>query len=89
MKAGFLAGTRQRENEVLLTEFLAKPTVSLTVPTRQTADYYAKLYVQLRAAGTPIPINDLWIASMVLENDLTLITRDEHFKKLPQLPLYA
>lgn len=89
MKAGFLAGSRQLENEALLTAFLASPTVQLLLPSRQTAENYARLYVQLRTAGTPIPINDLWIAALTLEHDLTLITRDEHFKKLPQLAIHS
>jgi predicted nucleic acid-binding protein len=43
------------------------------------------LFVQLRAAGTPIPDNDLWTAALALENDLVLITRDQHFERIPQL----
>jgi predicted nucleic acid-binding protein len=27
----------------------------------------------------------LWIAALALEHDLTLITRDRHFKRVPQL----
>jgi predicted nucleic acid-binding protein len=43
--------------------------------------------VQLKRAGTPIPDNDLWIAAIAWEHDLTLITRDEHFQYIPQLLL--
>jgi predicted nucleic acid-binding protein len=46
---------------------------------------YARLFVQLKRAGTPVPDNDLWIAALVLEHDLTLITRDRHFGCIPQL----
>ena len=28
----------------------------------------------------------LWIAALALEHDLTLITRDRHFRNIPQLP---
>ena len=85
IKVGFLAGGARPENEATLREFLAKPTVQVLVPSRETADHYAKLFVQLRKAGTPVPINDLWIASLVLQHDLVLVTRDEHFRKIPQV----
>jgi tRNA(fMet)-specific endonuclease VapC len=85
MKAGFQGGTQQRRNEGLLTKFLAKPTVAVLLPGRETAEHYARLFVQLKRAGTPVPDNDLWIAALVLEHDLTLITRDHHFERIPQL----
>lgn len=46
----------------------------------------ARLFVQLKRAGTPVPGNDLWIASLALEYDLLLITRDQHLQHTPQLP---
>ncbi len=85
IKAGFQGGTRQPKNARLLQSFLAKSTVSILFPGRETAEHYARLFVQLKRAGTPVPDNDLWIAAMVLEHDLTLITRDQHFLKIPQL----
>lgn len=85
IKAGFLGGTQQRRNEALLQALLAKPTVGVLLPARETAEHYARLFVQLKRAGTPVPDNDLWIASMVLEHDLVLITRDRHFESIPQM----
>jgi tRNA(fMet)-specific endonuclease VapC len=85
MKAGFQGGTRQHRNEALLTAILAKPTVDVLMPARETAEQYARLFVQLKRAGTPVPDNDLWIAAQALEHDLVLITRDRHFEKIPQL----
>jgi predicted nucleic acid-binding protein len=85
IKAGFLGGTQQRRNESLLNRLLAKPTVSVLLPGRETAEHYARIFVQLRRAGAPVPDNDLWIAALVLEHDLVLITRDRHFERIPQL----
>lgn len=65
--------------------FLAKVTVQVLLPSRDTADHYARLSVQLKRAGTPIPDNDLWIGALCLQHDLTLITRDRHFRHIPQL----
>jgi len=85
IKAGLLGGTQQRRNESLLNRLLAKPTVGVLLPGRETAEHYARIFVQLRRAGTPVPDNDLWIAALVLEHDLVLITRDRHFERIPQV----
>jgi tRNA(fMet)-specific endonuclease VapC len=85
LKAGFHGGTQQRRNELVLNKLLAKSTVSILFPGRETAEHYARVFVQLKRAGTPIPDNDLWIAALVLEHDLLLITRDRHFERIPQL----
>lgn len=87
IKAGFYGGSQQHRNEGLLQSFLAKSTVGILFPARETAEHYARLFVQLKRAGTPVPDNDLWIAALALEHDLQLITRDHHFKSLPQLLL--
>lgn len=87
IKAGFHGGNRLDQNESLLQSLLSKPAVAVLYPTRHTAEHYARLYVQLKRAGTPVPDNDLWIAALVLENDLRLITRDRHFHRIPQLLL--
>lgn len=85
MKAGFYGGSQRRRNEALLRQFLTRPTNGVLMPGREIAEQYARLFVQLKRAGTPIPDNDLWIAARVLEHDLLLITRDKHFAKVPQL----
>jgi predicted nucleic acid-binding protein len=86
IKAGFHGGTQRHRNEALLQRFLAKATVSVLLSGRETAEHYARIFVQLKRAGTPVPDNDLWIAALALEHDLTLITRDRHFDRISQLP---
>src|SRR5664279_112331 len=85
MKAGLYGGSRQPRNEALLGHFLARETVAILFVSRETTEQYARLFVQLKRAGTPVPDNDLWIAAMAVEHDLALVTRDRHFDKLPQL----
>lgn len=85
IKAGFYGGARGNRNEGLLQRLLAKGTVGVLLPSRETAEHYARLFVQLKRAGTPVPNNDLWIAALALEHDLLLITRDKHFERIPQL----
>lgn len=86
LRAGFLCGTKARENEQVLTRFLNSPRVSVLFPTDQTTRHYAQLFYQLRQQGTPIPTNDIWIAAQVVEHNLTLFSRDQHFNHLPQIP---
>ncbi len=85
MKAGFPGGRRSAENERLLASLLTRETVTILYADRETTEQYARLFVQLKRAGTPVPDNDLWIAALCLEHDLALITRDRHFDKIPQL----
>lgn len=85
LRAGFAIGSRGSENERPLLRFLAKPGVEVAYATDGTTRSYASLYRQLRAAGTPIPTNDLWIAAVVVEHGLTLLSADAHFRHLPQI----
>lgn len=85
LRAGFLCGTRARENERTLTRFLNAPRVSVVYATETTTHHYAYLFYQLRQQGTPIPTNDIWIAALTVEHALSLFSRDRHFDHLPQL----
>lgn len=85
IKAGFYGGAQRHKNESLLRTLLAKETVDVLLPRHETAEHYARLFVQLKRAGTPVPDNDLWLAALTLEHDLTLVTRDQHFQCIPQL----
>ena len=45
----------------------------------ETARHYATIRRELKDAGTPIPENDLWIAALVRQHGLPLLTCDAHF----------
>jgi tRNA(fMet)-specific endonuclease VapC len=85
LRAGFLAGSAGARNEGVLSRFLGRPRVRVLWPDEQTTHHYARLFLQLRRQGTPIPTNDLWIASLAVQHDLALCSRDGHFDHLPQL----
>ena len=85
LRAGFALGKRGVENERVLRRFLLKGGVAVLYPDDQTTHHYAAAFRQLRLGGTPIPTNDLWIAALVLQHNLTLHARDRHFDHLPQL----
>jgi tRNA(fMet)-specific endonuclease VapC len=80
---GFAAGTRDAQNRADLAEFLALPHVSILPITAKTADVYGSLFAALRAAGTPVLTNDLWIAASAVENDLRLVSDDSDFRVIP------
>jgi tRNA(fMet)-specific endonuclease VapC len=50
-----------------------------------TAAFYAELRFELEKQGNIIPQNDIWIAAVSLQADVPLITRDEHFRRVPKL----
>lgn len=85
MLAGFLSGSHRKKNEAELARFLESPRVSLLDIDEQTAERYAVIVTALRAAGTPIPTNDLWIAASAMQFGLRLLTLDRHFLKVPQI----
>ena len=86
LRCGFLNGTRGRENEATLVRFLDRPRVEVLACDEETAVRYAELKLQLKKQGTPIPINDVWIAALVLQHQATLFTHDSDFAHIPQLP---
>ena len=44
-----------------------------------TARHYAAIRLELKAAGRPIPANDLWIAALCRQHALPIMSRDAHF----------
>ncbi|MFQ5688015.1 MAG: type II toxin-antitoxin system VapC family toxin [Candidatus Scalindua sp.] len=54
---------------------------------RNTAVQYGKIKNCLRKKGTPIPENDIWIAAIVKQHKLILISRDIHFDEIDGLKM--
>ena len=55
---------------------------------RAICQHYAVQFTRLRAAGTPIGANDLWIASHALADDCTLVTNNtREFERVAGLRL--
>ena len=87
--AGFKGGNREKENIRILRTFLKKPTVTLLNASNETAEVFGMVETSLRQAGTPIPINDVWIASHALEIGAVVVTYDKHFAMVPGLRLWC
>ena len=88
LHAGFLGGSKERENRDVLKRFLLKPSVKILNATLETAEVFGSIKNTLRRAGTPLPINDVWIAAHGVETGSTIVTYDTHFKQVPGLRLW-
>ena len=86
LRFGFRNGTRGRKNQAVLARFLDVDRVQVLDCTDATTHFFADLKLQLKKQGTPIPINDVWIAALVVQHRGTLLTFDKAFDHLPQLP---
>jgi predicted nucleic acid-binding protein len=57
----------------------ALTTTTILVADETTTRHYAEIRLQLASAGTPIPMNDLWIAAIARQHKLPVLSRDAHF----------
>ncbi|HKK18176.1 MAG TPA: PIN domain-containing protein [Opitutales bacterium] len=74
---GLLNSSYRTELEAWLSSLLTK--IDLIQPNRQTLPYYAAIRHELKVAGNPIPANDVWIAALVRQHNMPLLSRDRHF----------
>jgi tRNA(fMet)-specific endonuclease VapC len=84
---GAQKSARVQENLARIDEFAASSVV-LGCNT-DTARSYGEIKNALRIKGRPLPENDIWIAAIGLQHDLTLVTRDEHFNEIESLQVVA
>jgi tRNA(fMet)-specific endonuclease VapC len=83
--AGFMRGRRRKKNEGELRTFLGSLRVRVLDVNEETAQRYAVILNSLRQAGTPIPTNDIWIASSAMQHGLHVLTTDAHYQKVAQI----
>ncbi len=93
LRAGFLGGTRHEANELALRQFMDSPQVRVVGISAPTTIHYARIAHALRQSGTPIPMNDVWIAASAMEFAIPLFSLDKHFalvaQAIPELTLVA
>lgn len=76
---GFRRGSQVERDTDGLHAFLANPFVSVLPVTMITADRFSRVAAALRAKGTPIPTNDIWVAAQAMETGAELVSFDRHF----------
>jgi tRNA(fMet)-specific endonuclease VapC len=87
--AGFHKGSRFQENLRALQTFIKDPSVAILQVTWITAELFARISDALRRRGTPIPINDIWLAAHAIEANASLLSSDGHFRYIEGLALLA
>ena len=78
----------QKQLEVL-ESFLDSPSVGIIPVTEDIASIYARIFRVLKANGTPIPQNDMWIAACAMDAGAMLISSDDHFASIPLLDIHV
>jgi len=86
--SGFKGGSKESTNRKELEQFLDSPRVNLLMLDEETAEFYARVYWDLKKRGKPIPTNDLWVAASAMRYGLALFTYDEHFANIAGLILH-
>jgi len=66
-------------------EFVA--TSAIVACDAVTAAHYGRIKKALREKGRPLPENDIWIAALAQQHNLTVASRDQHFKEIEDLPV--
>jgi tRNA(fMet)-specific endonuclease VapC len=73
LKYGFRLGTRQEDNEQLLSRFIANKKIRVVLP---------NIAIFAHKKGVQLSTHDLWIAALTEQWDVTLVTFDNDFKHL-------
>lgn len=87
LRYGALNSRKANENLAEVERLVARCRVmDITVA---TAAVYARLRLQLKTKGKPIPENDLWIAASCIEHDVKLAAVDGHFDAIDDLQRFV
>jgi len=83
--AGFRRGKLEDKNRLQLKDFLSRNRVVPVSISLDTSEFYSFILNELKKQGTPIPINDIWIAASVMEHGAGIVTYDSHFNNIKGL----
>lgn len=77
---GIRQSKKQKELSSWLKAFLER--AEMLAPATSTLPHYADIRQELKAAGTPVPANDCWIAALVREHKMPIVSKDRHFDQV-------
>jgi predicted nucleic acid-binding protein len=83
--SGFIVGANFERNAQELREFLASPPVEPLTLDFDVAKAYGEILAALRKHGTPLPINDIWVAASAARFGATVLTFDRHFEAISRV----
>ena len=78
---------RPAENTSQVREFSA--TLKVLPCDEGTAAHYGSIRRSIERKGRPLPVNDVWIAAVARQHDLTVVTGDKHFHEVPDLSVLS
>ena len=81
----FLRGSKREQNQADFDRFVDSPYINIIAIDEITAERYAYISDTLRRSGTPISLNDTWIAASALQHGLEILTSDSDFMRVPQV----
>lgn len=82
---GFRNGSRYEANLGELRRFLDNNHARVLPVTWETSERFGQISAELRRSGTPIPVNDVWIAAHSIQNSAVLLSFDRHFNAISGL----
>ena len=83
--AGAYRSATPGKNLEIIYRFL--DAVDVILPDEETPQQYGRISAQLHRDGSPIPQNDIWIASIAMQSGLPLATLDAHFARVNGLAI--
>lgn len=83
---GAYKSTQGRQNIAKIKEFIGAHC-EIYYASEITLEIYGKIKQLLSKKGRPIPENDIWIAAVAKEHNLSLVSRDKHFAHINGLEI--
>ena len=87
LRAGVLATNDVKIRDQRLATLTAAMTLDPILVDDDVAAQWARLRVLLRDAGQRMPVNDSWIAATAMALDVPIITQDDDYIRLAELPV--
>jgi predicted nucleic acid-binding protein len=82
LQYGFKLGSKQSENEKLLSRFVNSKKVHILLPDNATTSYFVNIAVFAHQKGVQLSSHDIWIAALTEQWDAVLVSFDKDFKQL-------
>lgn len=79
-------GVRTEEEKVKILDALSN--LEYAEMTKRLWQQAGELSASLKRKGLNLPLSDIFIASIAIENNLSIFTLDKHFEKIPGVKIY-
>ena len=87
LRAGVLAASDVTTRDTRLATLTAAMTLDPIAIDDDVAAQWARLRVMLRDAGQRMPVNDSWIAATAMALQVPIVTQDDDYINLAELPV--